>query len=85
MLRCLLAVITATALAAADGGELVVAVDQFHSVLLLPAVHAPAAGPATGWATLHYGERRWMTAPDWGFWHAASLGVTGGPGPTVTV
>ena len=80
MRRCLLAVATATALTAADGGELLVAVDQFHSVLIIPAVHAPAPGPATGWATLHYGERRWMTAPDWGFWHAATLGVTGGRG-----
>lgn len=62
--------------------------DHFHSGIVLPSA---AVGPELDgrparelegrpWTALHFGEEVWMTDLSTGFWHAASLAVSPGPG-----
>jgi hypothetical protein len=72
----------------AAAGEVVVLVDHFHSVVVVPraAVDPPVPGLAERpdrWLSLHYGDERWLLDPTAGVSHAGTLIVAGGQGMVV--
>jgi hypothetical protein len=68
-------------------GEVVVLVDHFHSVVILPgeAMRPETRGPVpfSRLVAVHFGEERWLTDPEVGAGHGCILAVAGGPGMVV--
>ena len=68
-------------------GDLVVLVDHFHSVVIVPggALGPDTRGPvpSSRLVAVHFGEERWLTDPEVGIGHGCTLAAGGGPGMVV--